>query len=1428
MLAKAIEPLGPDDHWITLKPHGPGSDDYVHVVIREHKDGTASIIRSPGGKLNYLHFSKLGNKEDWKENAKTRAAAVKAKEKERRATQTPEAREAEAKQAAAIDVKRDELKRDFVASALQTLGHDPESFFTPDSSLAEMAPEVRDRFKAAETRMAARKLDKVVKGLRDELGKALETIQINDLGETPLDILIPPAPMGGERMGYAGCVGERAVQEGLTVDSMRDEEADIKRRHYEARAAEQIEAGGGEVTPGAIEAGADILEDKARALYEAMKSSRESVVQAMSEGVIRGDIPETKEPDMDATLKLIQLRHDWKQKELAIRKLEKNKAADANMSQGGYINVDSGDIQEELAQAIAAVDSGDAARAVEDELRGNAQQRVAGEMFDALDVESDRATLGGHFAAGRYNVLNTFWQNVNGDALPFDRATIDTLGSEAAATLVVENMRANLSPEDFEAAKRGLAKWHSGSQESRAQQSMDEYEKSMQQYDDIKILQPTDSDTLIASTIQLDRKSAALNKARQTLGTTHGALETTAEMIRQMEYPPRTLELRSPLGNTTPEDAVKQARSIGLGAGDYVIDKRNGQTYLTVNPEGSKKLMRGIDPKSAERMRVVDAIKRGDADGGQGWLPAGIVSRPKTTFDDPVESARVLSSPVDIPEGATDEVIDGMVVDHVGERLCSGEPITNVRADLSSQSFIEAHVPVSTRPSYFSALEKHGLGAATDGEAPAGSTLESLGDAMAIQWASSHTSDAGVSARRLDDDALYEATFRTIAQSEPKRAWLFTPTSDLTRGDRKSLREFYGNQRRPEAWDQFVAQHDSLDAAYAEIQESAMGQFIEEFAKHYGQVTGKSIITSKVQMASRPEELRTSMGSRAEGQLASIYPYVGKSLPGVTGKIKIPQGLNMSEGDFVKQQRMIKLFLSQKRIANSIGVGGGKSLIALGAFTQGHAEGKFKRAIFAVPSSVQAQFGAECARALEPGKYRWFARPGASAADRRAAYKDVDADITVVTHEALRDDINWAVAQKRFKGDENQAAAYLRTAPRGDRQRAVQQALKAQGWDFGMAVVDEGHKLLNRKGKANSLMSNTIGGLTDGAEYYMPMSADPVKNDISEVHDFLSRIDPKGYPNPDEFARKYGANTQATAESLKREMGMHQYAERIDPPVLAKRQTVEVPLSPGQRQAYSDVNHAFAALRKAKRMGTVDVVAAEMIAPARFENIPDEIREETARNIQENPGIYSNRAYDRVVNHHPIAENAKIHKIVDIALSQKSGTGEQLPGVVFAHEIKPVKMIAQALEDAGLRVGVYTGELTGQERRDLQQQFQNGGPDAPDVIVASDAGAEGVQLERGAFVINANVPDTSKTHEQRIGRIERLGQKNPSINVFDVVTNTPYEHDKLGNLNKKKGLRDIAAAPTESLDDSGMLHELWSARQEAFQRDVAHAGVKRK
>ena len=64
-----------------------------------------------------------------------------------------------------------------------------------------------------------------------------------------------------------------------------------------------------------------------------------------------------------------------------------------------------------------------------------------------------------------------------------------------------------------------------------------------------------------------------------------------------------------------------------------------------------------------------------------------------------------------------------------------------------------------------------------------------------------------------------------------------------------------------------------------------------------------------------------------------------------------------------------------------------------------------------------------------------------------------------------------------------------------------------------------------------------------------------------KVFDVLSKMDPERYSDRDSFLRKYGVNTAAPRETLRREMARHFYTHSIDPGAKPDRQEIKVQLS---------------------------------------------------------------------------------------------------------------------------------------------------------------------------------------------------------------------------------------------------------------------------
>lgn len=554
---------------------------------------------------------------------------------------------------------------------------------------------------------------------------------------------------------------------------------------------------------------------------------------------------------------------------------------------------------------------------------------------------------------------------------------------------------------------------------------------------------------------------------------------------------------------------------------------------------------------------------------------------------------------------------------------------------------------------------------------------------------------------------------------------------------------------------------------------------------------------------------RHTIGQAAESKLAAMMGTVGKNfVPGQPVKLF---SASMSGPGGVKRQRAIKMLLANKRVIGGLGVGSGKTGIGLGGFAHLKKTGKVKKGLFVVPSIVQGQFGAEALRFLKAGEFNWHCQPGATHEERLASYKDAGTDFHVVTHQSFRDDV-LKIAAKHEGTDPEKVAAALDALDAPARKAYIKAALDKEGINFDFAMADEGHGLLNREGKDNSRMSNVVQGVTDNAEYYLHASGDPVKNDASEAFDLLAKMDGKRYTDRAAFMRRYGGDTQQAKDGLRRELARYAYLAKITPDVNVTKTERHVELHPEQHAALDAVERAAARARIARMSGKVDIPAMQALSPESFDGVPEEQHQATAEALTKAIGVIKNAAVNRVINAHP-----KSAKLDDLASAAKERTGK--PGVVFARSLAAVQQAKARLEADGHRVTVITGADSAKDKGAKIQQFNpDQGERKADIVICSDAGAVGANLQSGSWLYQMDTPDTAMVHAQRNGRIARVGQKN-DVELLDAIANHPQERRARERLAKKAQLREVVTDPLDGLDDTGLASFL-NKQQQAQQQSM--------
>jgi ATP-dependent RNA helicase RhlB len=98
--------------------------------------------------------------------------------------------------------------------------------------------------------------------------------------------------------------------------------------------------------------------------------------------------------------------------------------------------------------------------------------------------------------------------------------------------------------------------------------------------------------------------------------------------------------------------------------------------------------------------------------------------------------------------------------------------------------------------------------------------------------------------------------------------------------------------------------------------------------------------------------------------------------------------------------------------------------------------------------------------------------------------------------------------------------------------------------------------------------------------------------------------------------------------------------------------------------------------------------------------------------------------------------------------------------MVFVNTKAFVERVARALERAGYRVAVLSGDVPQKKRETLLKRFQAG---QLEILVATDVAARGLHIDGVSHVYNYDLPFDAEDYVHRIGRTARLGAEGDAI-----------------------------------------------------------------
>ena len=146
----------------------------------------------------------------------------------------------------------------------------------------------------------------------------------------------------------------------------------------------------------------------------------------------------------------------------------------------------------------------------------------------------------------------------------------------------------------------------------------------------------------------------------------------------------------------------------------------------------------------------------------------------------------------------------------------------------------------------------------------------------------------------------------------------------------------------------------------------------------------------------------------------------------------------------------------------------------------------------------------------------------------------------------------------------------------------------------------------------------------------------------------------------------------------------------------------------------------------------------------------------------------------RELKREDVAEGGKQKALVDLCAGLARAREKVL---VFGHDLDALRELQQGIGGAGFEALLYDDAPSLEARDRLVARFRD--PEGPMVLLSGESGGEGRNFQFACHLVCADLPESPLVLEQRIGRLDRLGQTRP-VQIHLVVE--PGEETYLADL----------------------------------------------
>lgn len=376
-----------------------------------------------------------------------------------------------------------------------------------------------------------------------------------------------------------------------------------------------------------------------------------------------------------------------------------------------------------------------------------------------------------------------------------------------------------------------------------------------------------------------------------------------------------------------------------------------------------------------------------------------------------------------------------------------------------------------------------------------------------------------------------------------------------------------------------------------------------------------------------------------------------------------------------------------------------------------------------------------------------------------------------------------------------------------------------ESMNFDMVIMDEAHIIKSRVGKQNGAVKE----ISKNSPFKLFLTGTPIMTKPVDIYGLMSIADPKYFGKWSDFEKKhinyrfgYGYKEEVGYKNLDelREKVQDVIIRRTEhevslqlPKIIEKQIIVEI--DPLQTEIYEKITTQQREYQEELQGLTEKLRAIE----GRISQAPSEQLQNAKYGVKKRIGMIEAMMKGLIASKQACADDPRLFtmsnskKIVEdfggmigsysgsnktkalIELVEEFVVDEGEKVIIFTRFERCSRLLADDISKSlKVKTLIYNGTMDDDERDNAIDLFKKDSD--YNVLVATDAAAEGLNLEQAICVINYDLPDSPAIRTQRMGRIRRASSTHAIGYMYDLLTENSEDIKKFEKISMASNLFD--------------------------------------